>query len=110
MESTQRPAGGSAKPSPSDASARPSAPLRAFCPESAKLNIIQCRMARTALDWSLQDLADESGVSRRTVARFEAGESVLPARVQALRHVFEAKGILFIDHGKLAGGVVPPQP
>jgi transcriptional regulator with XRE-family HTH domain len=73
------------------------------------LNIVQCRMARTALDWSLQDLADASGVSRRTVARFEAGESVLPARVQALRHALEAKGILFIDSGHLAGGVIPPR-
>jgi transcriptional regulator with XRE-family HTH domain len=66
-------------------------------------------MARTALDWSLQNLADASGVSRRTVARFEAGESVLPGRVQAMRHAFEAKGILFIDSGRLTGGVIPPQ-
>lgn len=66
-------------------------------------------MARTALDWSLQDLADASGVSRRTIARFEAGESVLPARVQALRHAFEAKGVLFVDSGPLGGGVIPPR-
>jgi transcriptional regulator with XRE-family HTH domain len=72
------------------------------------LNIIQCRMARTALDWSLQDLADTSGVSRRTVARFEAGETVLPVRVQAIRHAFEAKGVLFIDSGRFRGGVIPP--
>jgi transcriptional regulator with XRE-family HTH domain len=64
-------------------------------------------MARTALDWSLQDLADASGVSRRTIARFEAGESVLPARVQALRQAFESQGVLFIDSGRLAGGVIP---
>ena len=73
------------------------------------MNVVQCRMARTALDWSLQDLADASGVSRRTIARFEAGESVLPARVQALRHAFEAKGVLFVDTGNLAGGVIPPE-
>jgi transcriptional regulator with XRE-family HTH domain len=73
------------------------------------LNIIQCRMARTALDWSLQDLADASGVSRRTIARFEAGESVLPARVRALRYAFEANGVLFIEGGQHAGGVIPPQ-
>jgi transcriptional regulator with XRE-family HTH domain len=66
-------------------------------------------MARTALDWSLQDLADASGVSRRTIARFEAGESVLPTRVQALRHAFEAKGVLFVDSGPLLGGVIPPK-
>ncbi|HEX8063550.1 MAG TPA: helix-turn-helix transcriptional regulator [Allosphingosinicella sp.] len=66
-------------------------------------------MARTALDWSLQDLADASGVSRRTIARFEAGESVRPARAQALRQAFEAKGVLFVDSGPLVGGVIPPR-
>jgi transcriptional regulator with XRE-family HTH domain len=73
------------------------------------LNIVQCRMARTALAWTLSDLAAASGVSRRTIARFEGGDSVLPARVKALRHAFEAKGILFIDSGHLAGGVIPPK-
>lgn len=66
-------------------------------------------MARTALDWSLQDLADASGVSRRTIARFEAGESVLPARVAVLRAAFEQQGVLFLDTGRLIGGVVPPR-
>ncbi|HEX8381442.1 MAG TPA: helix-turn-helix transcriptional regulator [Allosphingosinicella sp.] len=66
-------------------------------------------MARAALDWSQQDLAAASGVSARTVIRYEAGEPVLPARAQALRHAFEAKGILFIDSGPLAGGVTPPR-
>jgi len=66
-------------------------------------------MARTALDWSLQDLADASGVSRRTIARFEAGESVLPPRLKAMRHALEAQGILFIDSGRMAGGVIPPR-
>lgn len=66
-------------------------------------------MARAALDWSQQDLAAASGVSARTVIRYEAGEPVLPARVQALRHAFEAKGVLFIDGGHLTGGVIPPR-
>lgn len=66
-------------------------------------------MARTALDWTRQDLAAASGVSERTIARFESKEPVLPARVQAMRHAFEAKGVLFIDSGHLAGGVIPPR-
>lgn len=65
-------------------------------------------MARTALGWSRPDLASASGVSERTIARFEDGESVLPARIQKLRQALEASGILFIDNGYLAGGVVPP--
>ena len=73
------------------------------------MNVRQCRMARAALDWSQQDLAAASGVSARTVIRFEAGEPVLPARVRALRHALEAKGVLFIDSGHLAEGVIPPK-
>lgn len=65
-------------------------------------------MARAALEWSLDDLAAASGVSRRTIIRFEASESVLPGQVQKLRRAFEDQGILFIDSGRLAGGVVPP--
>lgn len=72
------------------------------------MNVVQCRMARAALGWTLDDLAAASGVSRRTVARFEAGESVLPARVQKLRQAFEARGVQFIDSGDVAGAVVPP--
>lgn len=66
-------------------------------------------MARAGLEWSRDDLAAASGVSWRTITRFEAGESVLPPRVQALRHALETAGILFIDSGHLAGGVVPPR-
>jgi len=72
----------------------------------AILNVVQCRMARPALGWTLNYLA-ASGVSRRTIARFEARESVLPPRVQKLREAIETYGILFIDSGHLAGGVIP---
>jgi transcriptional regulator with XRE-family HTH domain len=73
------------------------------------MNIRQCRMARAALDWSQHDLAKASGVSWRTISRFEAGESVLPARVQKLRHALEGQGVLFVDSGSMAGGVIPPR-
>jgi transcriptional regulator with XRE-family HTH domain len=66
-------------------------------------------MARAALDWTQKDLAKASGVSWRTITRFEARESVLPARVQKLRHTFETQGIMFIDSGHLKGGVLPPR-
>ena len=66
-------------------------------------------MARAALDWSQADLANAAGVSPRTVLRFEAGESVLPARKGAIRRAFETEGILFIDEGVWRGGVAPPQ-
>jgi len=72
------------------------------------MNVRQCRMARAALDWTQSDLAAASGVSWRTISRFEAGEAVLPARVKAMRHALEREGVLFIDNGRMAGGVIPP--
>lgn len=72
------------------------------------MNITQCRMARAALGWSLDDLAAGSGVGRRTIAKFEAGQTVSAASVATLRAAMEAKGVRFLDSGKHAGGVVPP--
>jgi transcriptional regulator with XRE-family HTH domain len=74
------------------------------------MNLVQCRMARAALDWSQHDLAKASGVSWRTISRFESGEAIMPKRVQALREAFEARGLVFIDCGRWAGGVAPPLP
>lgn len=65
-------------------------------------------MARAALDWSLAELSAASGVSKRTILRFERGVTVLPETVKTLRHALEAEGILFIDSGRMAGGVIPP--
>ena len=40
------------------------------------MNIVQCRMARAALGWSLDDLAAASGVSRRTIYNWIAANKV----------------------------------
>lgn len=65
----------------------------------------QCRMALGALKWSLDDLAAASGVGRATVARFLGGTAVKPELVAAMRAVFEANRVRFIDKGQFAGGV-----
>ncbi|WBY08325.1 helix-turn-helix transcriptional regulator [Sphingomonas sp. 7/4-4] len=62
-------------------------------------------MARAALEWSAQDLADAAGVGYATVARFELGKSVQDATVAKLRSALEAHRIRFIDSGKMAGGI-----
>lgn len=74
------------------------------------MNVRQCRMARAALDWSQRDLAAAAGVSPRTVIRFEAREPVLPRRVDSMRGALEANGILFLEEGPFAGGVVCQEP
>lgn len=72
------------------------------------MNIAQCKMARAGLGWSLDDLAAKVGtVSRRTVAKFEAGGSVSSDTVEAVRQCLVRHGVEFINGGKLIGVRVP---
>ena len=65
-------------------------------------------MARAALEWSLDEAANASGVSRRTVLRLEQGESLQPRNLRAIQRAYEEAGARFIDTGTNAGGVVAP--
>src|SRR5690349_10464681 len=53
--------------------------------QNCHMQIVQCRMARSGLRWSLSDLARHSGVSRRTIARFELGGRVSDESLHAVR-------------------------
>ena len=56
-------------------------------------------MARSALGWSIQKLAETSLVSVRTIKRIESEgmiEKVTPANIKLLRETLEAAGIEFI--------------
>jgi len=68
----------------------------------------QCRMARAALQWSVNEAAEAAGVSYRTIVRLENEQRDIKAdRVVVIRRSFEAAGVRFIDVGEDAGGVVP---
>ena len=59
----------------------------------------QIRAARGALGWSAEQLSEVSGVSLRTILRFEAAVGVPPSRsstLQDVRDALEAAGIEFI--------------
>ena len=69
----------------------------------------QCRMARAALRWSLDEMAKAAGVSYRTIFRLENEPRDIQAeKVAAIRRAFEAAGVRFIDASADAGAVVPP--
>ena len=58
---------------------------------------MQVRAARGLLDWSRDRLAEASGVPKRTLVRFEAGEGASrPATVEAIRAALVAAGVVFI--------------
>lgn len=70
---------------------------------------VQCRMARAALGWSLDDVAAAAGVNRKTVLGFERGERrPRGANAEAIRRAFEKAGVRFLHEALDKGGVVPP--
>jgi transcriptional regulator with XRE-family HTH domain len=71
----------------------------------------QSRMARAALQWSLEEAAEAASVSRRTVLRFERDHrDIKPDLIQAIRRAFEDAGVRFIEEADLVGLVAPRSP
>ncbi len=66
----------------------------------------QCRAARALLEWSQNELAEQSGVGIVTVHQFEAG-ATQPRRatLDVIRRAFERAGIEFIDQNGGGAGV-----
>jgi len=72
------------------------------------MTVEQLKMARAALGWSIQTLADKSLVSVRTIKRIESEgmlEKVTPANMKLLRETLEAAGIEFIGEDGDGPGV-----
>ena len=72
------------------------------------MTVEQLKMARAALGWSIQTLADKSLVSVRTIKRIESEgmlEKVTPANMKLLRETLQAAGIEFIRDERNGPGV-----
>ena len=72
------------------------------------LTVGQLKMARSALSWSIQLLAEKSLVSVRTIKRIESEgmiDKVTPANMKLLRDTLEAAGIEFIGEPGEGPGV-----
>jgi transcriptional regulator with XRE-family HTH domain len=60
---------------------------------------VQIRAARAALGWAIDELAERSGVSARTIKRLEALDGIPPSRTSTLvdiQKAFETAGIEFV--------------
>ena len=69
----------------------------------------QIRAARALLNWNGQQLADASGISLKTLRRYESHEGIPSATIKsltAIKVVLEAKGIEFIGDPLVNPGVV----
>jgi len=64
----------------------------------------QCRMARAALEWSQQQLADAAAMRQVTVSDYERGGDARRSTVQKLRAAMEQAGIVFVGAGEVSMG------
>jgi len=65
----------------------------------------QIRMARAALNWTVRDLAERSGVHRNTITRLEAGADAHGPTIAAIRAALEAAGVIFVEENGEGPGV-----
>ncbi len=65
-------------------------------------------MARAGLGWTAQELAEQSGVSVRSVMRFEAGEPMKPETVLEMAKALVAGGAMFADIDGKIGVLLNP--
>ena len=68
----------------------------------------QIRAARNALSWSIDRLAERSGISVRTIIRYESTDGMPPTRAGNLQKVvvaLESAGIEFIGTPDDAPGI-----
>jgi transcriptional regulator with XRE-family HTH domain len=64
-------------------------------------------MARVGLSWSADHLSGKCGVSRITIARFESGQAVAAASVDAIHAALNAAGADFTRKSGKVGVAVP---
>jgi transcriptional regulator with XRE-family HTH domain len=63
-------------------------------------------MARAALNWTVRDLADATGLHRNTITNIEVGRySGAPETLDVIEGVLTKEGIVFIDENGGGAGV-----
>lgn len=68
---------------------------------------MQSRMARAALRWSLEDLAETAGIGTNTANRFEHGEDQHARTMTKIIAAYQAEGIEFATDGETVRARVP---
>ncbi|MBM3550854.1 MAG: helix-turn-helix transcriptional regulator [Alphaproteobacteria bacterium] len=67
----------------------------------------QMRAARATLNWSLERLAEASGVHRNTISNFETRKyDGDPDKLAAVKRALESAGVIFIEENGEAAGVM----
>jgi transcriptional regulator with XRE-family HTH domain len=66
----------------------------------------QCRAARAIINWSQAKLSEAAGVSRATLAEFEAGKrNPILNNINSIQSTLESAGVIFVDENGQGPGV-----
>jgi transcriptional regulator with XRE-family HTH domain len=57
----------------------------------------QLKMARAALNLTVRDLAQRSGIAFNTISRYENGSDAYNETLMKLRRTLEAAGVIFLE-------------
>lgn len=63
------------------------------------ITAIQCRMARTAVGWTIRDFAKEVGVNFNTIVRFEEIGDTRASIMHRMEQAFHRAGVRFGPDG-----------
>ena len=88
--------------------------IRNASPPLISITAAHIKAARTALGWTIAEIARDTSIGSATLKRCDAAPGVPKSRkghLEPLRHHFEAAGIAFIGapDGLLGIGIAPPQ-
>lgn len=65
------------------------------------------RMARAGLGWTLNDLAERSGINPNTISRYEQGQEGMVGKLRKLEAALRAAGVIFGEESKTVTVRVP---
>ena len=64
------------------------------------MNAEQARMARALVQLGVRDIAALAGITPNTVSRIENGSDAKRSTIEAIKAVYEAKGVRFLAAGE----------
>lgn len=69
------------------------------------MNLVQFRMAQSAMNRTVRELAKAAGVKVLDIQAFMRGSLAPPEVIARLRHAFEESGLVFVDEDPNGDGV-----
>jgi transcriptional regulator with XRE-family HTH domain len=69
----------------------------------------QVRMARAALEWTIEELARRAGLTAKTIHHYERGGNATIDTLTKIKAAFDAAGVVWVPENGGAAGVRPPR-